>query len=301
MRAASDATSAVGLLAVAAAAFLWATLGVAGKALYAVGAEPLVVVAWRAILAVLVLGAGLAILGPGLPRLPPRALPFFALYGLVAASNYACYFLALRHVPVAVAIMLLYTYPSFVAVAARFFFAEPLSPAKTLALGLSFAGVVLVGGGFHVGAAHVSLPGVLYGLGAAVAMAAYSLLGKRATRDHDPWTVVLFSLAGAALLLAAALGRRLTRAFAYTPLMWAGLVYLAVGPTLLAYGLFLWALRRVEVSGASVWTTLEPPMAAALAFVFLGEVPGTEQVVGGVLILTGVGILQWRSAPPAPA
>ncbi|MDR7521517.1 MAG: EamA family transporter [Armatimonadota bacterium] len=299
MRAAPDTASAVGLLAVAAAAFLWATLGVAGRALYAAGAEPLVVVAWRAILAVLVLGAGLAILGPGLPRLPPRELPFFALYGLVAASNYACYFLALRHVPVAVAIILLYTYPAFVAVAARFLFAEPLSPAKTLALGLSFAGVVLVGGGLYVGTARLSLPGVVYGLGAAVTMAAYSLLGKRATRHHDPWTVTLFSLAFAALSLAAALGPRLARAFAYTPPMWAGLVYLAVGPTLLAYGLFLWALGRVEVSRASVWTTLEPPMAAALAFLCLGEVPSAVQVVGGVLVLAGVGVLQWRPATPA--
>lgn len=102
-----------GVAAVLAAAFLWATLGIGGKGLYAAGAAPMLVVAWRALLAALVLGGVLAVRAPRLLGLPARAVPFFAAYGLVVAANYACYFLALRHTTVAVAIVLLYTYPAF--------------------------------------------------------------------------------------------------------------------------------------------------------------------------------------------
>lgn len=117
-------------------------------------------------------------------------------------------------------------------------------------------------------------------------------MGKHATRHHSPWTAALYSFAFAALWLTLAAGPRMGQALSYSPAMWSGLVYLAVGPTLLAYGLFLWALRRMEVGRASLWATLEPPLAALMAFAAFGEALTRLQVEGSVLILTGVGVLQ---------
>lgn len=282
------------LLAVAGAAFLWATLGIAGKALYAAGAQPMTVVAWRALLAALALLIALALRAPGLLRVPRSELRFFALFGLVVAANYACYFLALRHVPVAVAIILLYTYPALVVVAAHLLFGETFGPGRWLALGLTFAGIVLVVAGGRPEALRLSGSGIVLGLGAAVTMAAYSLLGKRAGRAFSPWTTALYSFSFAALWLAAAQGQRLAQALAYTPAMWVGLLYLALGPTLMGYGLFLWAIQRIEVGRASVWTTLEPPVAALLAFAILGEQVDAVQMAGGALILLGVALVQRR-------
>lgn len=296
-----------GLLAVIAATSLWATLGVAGKALYAGGAQPLVVVAWRALLAAAALLAALAVWAPALLRIPASEAPFFALYGFVAAANYACYFLALRHTTVAVAIVLLYTYPAFTSIAARLLYGEALDAAKVLALVLTFAGVILVARGQDPRALQLDAAGIAFGLGAGITMAAYGLLGKRATTIHSPWTTALYAFAFATGWLALAQGPRLAGALAFAPAMWVGLLYMAVGPTLLSYGLFLWAIQRIEVSRASLWTTLEPPVAALLAFIFLGETVDAVQGAGCALILAGIVILQGSRAsarqvdqPPQP-
>jgi drug/metabolite transporter (DMT)-like permease len=294
----SISPAAAGLLAVVAATSLWATLGVVGKALYAGGAQALVVVAWRAILAGAALLAVLAVRAPALLRIPAGETPFFALYGFVAAANYACYFLALRHTTVAVAIVLLYTYPAFTSIAARVLYGEALDAAKVVALVLTFAGVVLVARGQDPRALQIDSAGIAFGLGAGITMAAYGLLGERATRIHSPWVTALYAFAFAAGWLTLAQGPRLASALAYTPVMWAGLLYMALGPTLLSYSLFLWAIQRIEVSRASLWTTLEPPVAALLAFAFLGETVDAAQGAGCALILTGIVILQgWRAGP----
>lgn len=288
----TDGTTA-GLLAVLGATFLWATMGPAGKALYAAGAQPITIVGWRAVLASLALCGVLAARAPRLLRLPAGEIPFFAAYGLVVAANYTCYFLALQRVPVAVAITLLYTYPAFTTLAARGLFGESLTPRKILAVILTFVGVTLVAGAAGGPWMHVDTAGALFGLGAGLTMAAYGLLGKRATVGLSPWTTALYSFAFAAAWFAVARPMDLLAALAYSPIAWAGLAYLALSPTLLAYGLFLWAIQRIEVSRASVWTTLEPPVAAILALVLIGETIEMAQTLGIALVVLGVGTLQW--------
>ncbi len=253
----------------------------------------MVVVAWRALLAAVLLLVVLAARSPGRLRLPRREIPFFVLYGLVAAANYAGYFLALRHTTVAVAIVLLYTYPAFTVLAARALFAESIDAPKAAALGLTFAGIALVAPG-HNAQVGTSAAGIAFGLGAGLAMAGYGLMGKRATRHLDPWTTALYSFAFAASWLILAAGPRMAQAATYSPGAWLALIYLAAGPTLAAYGLFLWALPRMEVGRASLWTTFEPPLATLMAFAALGETITMRQAAGAALILTGVAILHAR-------
>lgn len=245
-------------------------------------------IGWRAAIAGVVLLGALAVRAPGRLRVPAREIPFFALFGLVVAGNYACYFLALQRVPVAVAIILLYTYPAFTALAARVLFNEPLTGRKILAVALTFAGIVLIAVGGNAPSMRVSPAGLLLGLGSGLTMAAYGLMGKRATRRFSPWTTACYSFAAAAVWLTLVRSQEMAGALAYAPAMWAGLLYLAVGPTLLAYGLFLWAVQRVDVSRVSVWTTLEPPISSLLALVVLGEAISPSQGLGGLVILAGV-------------
>jgi drug/metabolite transporter (DMT)-like permease len=168
---------------------------------------------------------------------------------------------------------------------------------------LTFAGVVLVARGYDPRTLQIDAAGIAFGLGAGITMAAaYGLMGKRATGLHSPWTTALYAFAFAAAWLVLAQGPRLAGAVEYAPAMWAGLLYMALGPTLLSYGLFLWAIQRIEVSRASLWTTLEPPVAALLAFVFLGETVDAVQGAGCGLILAGIVVLQgWRASAPQAA
>ncbi len=281
------------MILVLAAVLFWSTLGVIGKTLYGLGAEPLFVVTFRVLLSLGILGAGLGLVRPALFRAPRARLPGLALYGVVAVgANFALFFLALQHTTVATAIVVAYSHPALVALLAWPLLGEGLDRRKLLALGLTAGGVFLVAGGYEPGALQANLLGLGYALGNALCLAAYNLLGKRLIARVDPWTVMFYGfLFGGGFLVALWGGRGM--ALPTLPIQgWLLIVALAVGPSILAYGLYLLALRRLEASRAAIVATLEPVLASAWAWLALGEGMLPGQLVGGALVIAGVLVLR---------
>ena len=78
--------------------------------------------------------------------------------------------------------------------------------------------------------------------------------------------------------------------FTQEALLWT--VYLGVVVTLGGYGLFNFALSRVEASKASMFINLIPVFAILLAFLILGEKLSFIEMIASVIILLGVAITQ---------
>lgn len=280
---------------VLAAVACWAVLGVIGKALYGLGAGPLEVIALRVAFAFGLLSAVLVAFRPRLLRIPLTRLPVLALYGLVAvAANFACYFYALRHTTVTTAIVIVYAHPALVAFLSWPLVGERLNRRKLLALGLTLVGVFLVAGGYAPERLRGNLLGVGFALGSAAAISFYNLMGKRLLQGMNPWTVTFYGF----LFGGAALGGLWAAQGALVPALpahgWGLILLLAVFPSILAYGLYLKALGRMEASRAAIVATLEPVLASVLAWLALGEVVAPWQLVGGALVISGVLVLRLR-------
>jgi DME family drug/metabolite transporter len=71
----------------------------------------------------------------------------------------------------------------------------------------------------------------------------------------------------------------------------------ALGPGLLCALFFVWGLRRVAASHASVLTLFEPFVAVVLAAAVLGEHLGRGPILGGVLILAGALVVVANGVP----
>ncbi len=69
---------------------------------------------------------------------------------------------------------------------------------------------------------------------------------------------------------------------------WAAIVYLGFGPTLVAYSLWFYAVRRAHVGFAAIFLYVQPVAGAALGWLWLGQALSALQLVGGGLILLGV-------------
>ena len=82
----------------------------------------------------------------------------------------------------------------------------------------------------------------------------------------------------------------ITMNFTLDAFLW--VVYLGVFVTLGGYGLFNFALGRVEASKASVYVNLIPVFAVILAYLILGEKLTFTQIIASGIILTGVFISQ---------
>jgi DME family drug/metabolite transporter len=278
-----------GYAQVAAAAVLWGTIGLAARSIFAAGLTPLQAAAWRATGAfVLLLVLSLA-LNPSALRVERRDIPLLAAYAAVSVAGFmTIYFTAIGLTTVATAAVLLYTAPAWVVLMARALFGEPMTPMKTATVGLTFAGCALVVGAIGPGAVRLTPAGLLAGLGAGLTYALYSIFGKTALRRLSPLTTVVYTLGfGALFLLAATRGLPPLPAASLAPLG-----YVIVGPTAMAYLLYIGGLRWVEAGRASIVATLEPVVAALGGALVLREPFGAAQWIGAALVIGGVVLVQ---------
>ena len=72
-------------------------------------------------------------------------------------------------------------------------------------------------------------------------------------------------------------------------------IYLGVVPTILGYLCWNWALSRAPASKVTSFIYMQPLVASAIAWAWLGQVPGWLTAAGGVLAVSGV-VLTVRSS-----
>lgn len=159
-----------------------------------------------------------------------------------------------------------------------------------LAVGVTGAVVFFVGaGGTGVDAGGSRLTGDLIYLLGALSWAVYSIASKKVLVGMDPLRATTFgTLAGAfALLLFAVPALPDVEWSALSSATWLNVVYLAVGPTAMAYLFYYRGLRVVSPSTATVIMFSVPVFGVTCAVVFLGESFGGLQLAGAVIMLAG--------------
>ena len=302
-----------GLLLVLLAAGLWGTLGTLYKlGIDSFGLTPLTVVFWRAALAGILLAVALGIIRPLLGkgwaglRVRRADLPIFITFGLLGVTAfYLLYIYAVVLVGVAVAVVLLYTAPAFVAIMSWRFLGEDFGPVKRAALLLTLIGCALVARISDPALLQVNLTGVLCGLGSGFTYALYSILGKLSLRRGYPIATMSFYVytIGAAGLLVITLvdsGPAGTGKLFVTgadSVAWGLLLILALVQTIGALYAYTAGLRHLDASTASIVATFEPLVAACLAYFVLHETIEWPQIAGGILIVVAVILLQGVRRP----
>ena len=76
---------------------------------------------------------------------------------------------------------------------------------------------------------------------------------------------------------------------------WMSVLYLAVGPTLLAYFWWNLGIRRVGAGQTAIFSNLMPVFGVILSWLILGERLELVQILGGGLAVVGV----WACQGPA--
>ncbi|HNS01003.1 MAG TPA: DMT family transporter [Anaerolineae bacterium] len=294
----ASGSTARGYALVLLAASLWATLGVIYHFLARTyGMPPLAVAGLRAGLGGVILLIGLLALRRSWLRIDRRAARVVLVYGVVGiAFFYAAYINAILTVGVAVSAVLLYTAPAWVALLAWRFLGEQLTRTHLIALTLTLAGSALVAQIYQPGLLRVNALGILWGLLSGFSYALWSVFNKVGVRHTNPWTLQCYGMlvGSAALLLFQPLAPLAGALQDPGAAVW--LLLLALGPTVGASVAYAAGVRTVPVSVASLIATLEPVLAALLAFLVLGETLGLGQIAGGALILLAVWLLRPRAS-----
>lgn len=274
----------------------WPTGKVVAQALPAMTAST-----WRFALA---LGLMLAWLGAtvgvrSLTALSGRQWAGLALGGALGVFGYAAFFLlGLQHVPAGRAALVVTTNPVLTSLLAAWWFGERLNARIGLGMALAVAGAAVV---LTHGAPWTLLSGgVGWGeallLGCVLCWSGYTLVAKRLLGGIDALTTTTVTAGfGLALLALSAWGFEGREALAQ-PLqasagVWAALVFLAAGATVLAYAWYFEGVKALGAGSASAYISLVPVFGVLFATLGLGEAVDASLLVGGALVLAGMVVM----------
>ena len=267
-----------------------------GGSLIAAGWSPALVVVMRIAFGAMILAV------PGLLALRGQwallwvGRRFAVLYGVFAvACAQVCYFNALQHLSVGVALML--EYLGVILVVGWMWARHGHRPQR-----LTVAGTVLAVQGLSLvlnllGSTRLDPIGVLWGLGAAVGLAVYFVVSARSQDALPPVAMasVGMGIGSVFLLLLGVIGVLPLASGASTVVLsgvrlpwWAPILGLSVIAAALAYASGVTAARVLGPTVASFIGLTEVLFAVVFAWLLLGELPIEMQFVGGALIIGGV-------------
>lgn len=281
-------------------------------------ARPLLTAGWTpgAVVLVRIGVAALLLLVPAVRSLRGRwqllrgRLGLVAMFGVLAiASAQVCFYNAVQHVSVGVALLL--EYSGVLLVVGWQWARTRIRPAALTITGavVALAGLTLVLDVF--GGLHLSLVGVLWGFGASIGLAVYYVIAARTEDGLPPLAVVTVGMViGTAALGVAAVAGVLPLAIRFTDVQLAGItmswllpaLWLGVVAAAVAYVSGVEASRRLGSTMSSFFGLTEVLFAVLFAWLLLGEVPGAIQLGGGALVLTGVVLVRLGElSSPAPS
>ena len=249
---------------------------------------------WRVLCACLILDAALLVLRPRALRVKRRDLPWLAGMGVLAVGTFqVLWILAILINGMSVSTVLQCNAPIIVTILAWIFWREPLTWRKWGAIGLAFAGTVLVSGLIGAGGLHLTPLGLLISLGSALTYAGITLFSKKLAGDYNPFAILAYSFGFAALaLLPFQIGRPLPAAIDTTAL--AAFVALLLLTTIAGYGFYVLGLRHLQASVASIMAMTEVPFAAFFGYAILGERMSGWQMLGALVVASAVILLSLR-------
>ena len=299
-----DDRSRLGYLMVAIAATLFAVNGSVMKVVLDSTLTPLQLTQIRQTCAALLFLGFLAAFAPERLRVGRRELLLLVAFGLIGvALQQWLYLVAIKHAPIGVALLIVFTAPLFVALFARFVYREHIRRRVWLAVILCITGLALVVE-IWTGIAFDAI-GVTAAFGSALVLTGYLLVAERERRHRDAASLLFYGFLFAAIFWAivqplwdfpwSALDDSVSlqgNLAEYSAPVWLLLAFTVVIGTFVSFALLTGSLRHISATRASIVASLEPVVATVVAWAWLGQSLSATQLVGGAIVIAGILVAQ---------
>lgn len=291
------------------ATVLWSITGPLISYLSKTYALPSLVLAfWRDLFVSLGMIIGLSLFNRARFRLERIHWGFMIFYGFTLAVFNSLWTFSVQYNGAAVATVLAFSSPAMTAILSRIVFREQFNGVKIISILLSLIGTVLVSGAHNPSVWKLNPAGIIFGLLTGLFFAFYNLEGKAASdRRIDSWTALLYSFSTASIFLFL-FNVGFNTLSGKTPLanfLWLGnsvsgwgiLFFLGIAPTLGGFGLYTLSIRYLSPTVANLIATLEPALTAIWAYLLLHEILIGAQLIGSLILFTGIILLRMGERP----
>ena len=278
------------------AALQWGLIGIVGRVAMEENVPPLTIAFWRAALGACWFALHAGVTGARPLRAQDRGRAIALAIGGVAVM-YLSYLSAVRTGGVALASILLYSAPLWVAVGGWLGWGDRPQSREWPPLCLTLLGVaaVALASGNPGDKLSLNPRAVGWGLLSGVTYALYYLLGRPLFAHNTPSRVLTWALAvGAAALAPFVTFTNLS------PRAWLAVGFLSAVCTFGAYLAYAYGVQRLPPSRAATVATLEPVVALGVAYAVWGERLRPLGLIGAALVIGGI-LWAAQLTPRAPA
>ena len=261
-------------------------LGIFGRLAYQSGLTIGELLTFRFTLAAILLLIALFIIKPKLIKLSIKQISISAALGIFGYAVFSTlYFKSIEGISVALAALLLFTFPIFVNLGAHFILKEKMSKKQILSLIIACLGLtVLLWGPLIVN----SLSSVLYAITAAISYSIYVLVSAKYQQKVSPFSSSLYVIISAGLALYLFHQPSFSRIYELTTSQIYIIFGIAVVSTIGPLTLFLAGLQKLSSSKASITVMIEPVVAAFAAWLLLNEQLAGQQIVGATIVMSAL-------------
>lgn len=222
------------------------------------------------------------------PMLPPSARYASLGLGLIVTIQSYAYYSSFEFIPVSLAALVFYTYPTLVAVTVRLISRTPLTPLMLGALITAFLGIALV---LEVSLDTLNPYGIARAFVASIGMATTAIVSSRILRRADARRMAFHSAAAAGTIYVLAAIFTGGAVFPVDVIGWAALLALPLFYVVAVIGWYstiavLGAMRVAFISNG------EPIFTVIMATTLLGEVLSLQQMIGAALVIGAIFAVQ---------
>jgi drug/metabolite transporter (DMT)-like permease len=230
-------------------------------------------------------------------RIRPSDFLLFLVNGLSSMIGLTlCYNIAVNHLTLSLAAILLSTAPIFVIFLAAIIFKEKITKRKIFCMILAILGCILASGLLESNTGlTISLLGLLGGIASAVLYALYSIFPRLSSdKEYHTYTIIFYSVLLAAILMLPFAQFRLIGGFVIeAPIRHIVLlIFHSLCLSVLPYVFITTALTRAEAGLVSIFASgSEPIVALIFGMIFYQEVPSFLAFCGMLVTITALVIL----------
>lgn len=275
---------------------LWGCLGTFVRVLNAQGIQSMDIVFLRAIVTAIAMLLYLFITNRKMLVIKLKDLWCFLGTGIASITFFNfCYFKAVMLTSLSVAAVLLYTAPAIVMVLSFILFREKFTGRKCIAIVMTFVGCVLVTGVFK-GSQVITAQGILYGLGAGLGYALYSIFSRYALeKGYHSLTITCYTfIVSAVVTFFFADYGKVFQVVCSSPFYVFIALALGICCTVAPYLLYTLGLTRIDNSTASIIASIEPVTATVIGIVIYHESIDLFEIIGIILVIGAMVICNIR-------
>lgn len=254
------------------------------------------IISSRVIVAVLLLGAWIAVCHPEYFKIKLKDLWIFVGAGVLGTLGLnTCYNFSINELSLSLSAVLIALAPIFVIIFAFFLFHEAITARKVISIVLALAGCVLTSGIFENNASmHWTWIGILVGGAGAIFYALYSVFSKVGMKHGYPaLTITFYSMVAiAVVLLPFTQWGHITHYIAANPVRNAPFMVMhSLCTAVCPYAFYTVALDHMDAGKASILCSCEPVAAMVFGIFFFGEIPTVLSVAGLLIVLVALAML----------